>query len=219
MTDAAARGPNNGQRSRAPRQVPGHAKGETGRRTGRRGAEHHNLTSGQRTPPLLRRATRKDAGAIKALVSDAYAIYLSRIGRWPEPATADYRRVVTTAETWVAVEAATIIGVLAFRPTAAVVLIENVAVAPSHQGRGIGSALLRLAERRARESGASVLELYTNEAMTENLTLYRRLGYTEVGRRTEHGFRRVYLQLALSAPTIGQREASHRGAPRGTNRS
>jgi ribosomal protein S18 acetylase RimI-like enzyme len=191
MTDA--------RRRLAPRLDSGHAKGERRKSTGRRSAEHQAVTGSQRTAPLFRRATGRDAAAIKVLVSDAYEIYLPRIGRWPEPATADYGRVVTTAETWVAVEAATIVGVLVLRPAAAAVLIENVAVAPSHQGRGIGSALVRLAEMRARESGAAKLELYTNEAMTENLTFYRRLGYVEVERRAEHGFRRVYLQLALGA--------------------
>ena len=37
----------------------------------------------------------------------------------------------------------------------------------------------------------------TNEKMTENLTLYPRLGYCEVARRTEDGFNRVYFQKTL----------------------
>lgn len=35
------------------------------------------------------------------------------------------------------------------------------------------------------------LHLYTNEKMTENLSIYPKLGYVEVGRRTENGFNRV----------------------------
>lgn len=48
------------------------------------------------------------------------------------------------------------------------------------------------AERQAREHNLATLRLYTNAAMTENLTLYPHFGYTEVDRRTEDGFDRVY---------------------------
>jgi hypothetical protein len=36
--------------------------------------------------------------------------------------------------------------------------------------------------------------LYTNEKMTDNLSIYRKLGYVEVARRTENGFNRVYFE-------------------------
>ena len=41
------------------------------------------------------------------------------------------------------------------------------------------------------------VRLYTNEAMTENLTFYPRHGYRETGRAVEHGFRRVYFSKAI----------------------
>jgi len=33
--------------------------------------------------------------------------------------------------------------------------------------------------------------------MTENQALYARLGYLELGRRTQHGFARVFMRKAL----------------------
>jgi hypothetical protein len=41
--------------------------------------------------------------------------------------------------------------------------------------------------------------LYTNEAMVENLRLYRRLGFVETDRRVEDGYRRVFFRKSLDA--------------------
>jgi ribosomal protein S18 acetylase RimI-like enzyme len=56
-------------------------------------------------------------------------------------------------------------------------LIENVAVLPQHQGRGLGRRLLALAEDLARDHGHAEIRLYTNKLFVENIALYRRLGY------------------------------------------
>jgi GNAT superfamily N-acetyltransferase len=84
------------------------------------------------------------------------------------------------------------IGVLVLIPRDDHLLVENVAVDPDHQGRGVGRALLGHAERTAAHLGLPELRLYTNAAMTENLKLYPRLGYREVVRKTENGFERVF---------------------------
>ena len=56
-------------------------------------------------------------------------------------------------------------------------LIENVAVAPAFQGRGVGRRLMAHAEQLAAEQGHAELRLYTNARFEENVALYRRLGY------------------------------------------
>jgi len=76
-------------------------------------------------------------------------------------------------------------------------LLENVAVHPARQGRGIGRALLDHAETRARELGLSRVRLYTHETMTENLALYRARGYRETARAVEDVYRRVHLAKPL----------------------
>jgi ribosomal protein S18 acetylase RimI-like enzyme len=77
-------------------------------------------------------------------------------------------------------------------------LLENVAVLPTAQGRGIGSRLLALAEDQARGLRLCEIRLYTNEAMTENLAYYTRRGYAETHRAEQDGFRRVFFRKQLA---------------------
>jgi ribosomal protein S18 acetylase RimI-like enzyme len=76
-------------------------------------------------------------------------------------------------------------------------LLDNVAVAPDAQGSGLGRRMLEFAERVAAERGYGAIKLYTNEAMTENIALYRRIGYAETHRIEEKGLRRVYMRKPL----------------------
>jgi ribosomal protein S18 acetylase RimI-like enzyme len=147
----------------------------------------------------IRLAGNTDVPAIRAVVEAAYSIYTPRIGRPPAPMAADYTALVDGGEVWVGVCEGTVVGLLVIRPGVDDLELENVAVAPSHQGRGYGRALIAFAERRAATLGLSGVALYTNEAMVENLGLYPRLGFIETGRRVEDGFRRVYFRKALDA--------------------
>ena len=56
-------------------------------------------------------------------------------------------------------------------------LIENVAVAPEFQGRGLGRKLMAHAEQIAASSGFGETRLYTNKLFADNIALYRKLGY------------------------------------------
>jgi ribosomal protein S18 acetylase RimI-like enzyme len=55
--------------------------------------------------------------------------------------------------------------------------IRMLGVAPGHQGRGIGGALMREAERRARAAGKTEITLHTTEPMTIARAMYAGLGY------------------------------------------
>ena len=136
-------------------------------------------------PVLIRRADAADAVAITALVADAYGKYIARIGRLPKPMTADQHAAVRDHEVWVAVDAAddTLAGVLELIVSPDSFFIENVAVAPTHQGVGLGRQLLDLAESEARRRGYDAIGLETNEQFVENLAIYARRGYLETGRR------------------------------------
>jgi GNAT superfamily N-acetyltransferase len=68
----------------------------------------------------------------------------------PRPMTADYAAHVRDDEVWVADDEGEIQGFLVLVPRGDHLLLDNVAVDPSAQGRGIGAALLALAEERAR---------------------------------------------------------------------
>jgi len=131
-------------------------------------------------------------------VRDAYAMYVPRIGREPAPVTVDHAGLVAAGRTSVVEADGEIAGVIVLIPGGDHLLVENVAVAPNAQGRGLGRELMAFAERRAAELGMAELRLYTNQLMTENLALYPALGYTETGRRVEDGFARVYFSKRIS---------------------
>ena len=146
---------------------------------------------------MIRPAVAGDVPAIEALVRDAYAMYVPRIGREPAPVTADHARLVAAGRTSVIEADGEVAGVIVLIPGGDHLLVENVAVAPKAQGRGLGRELMAFAERRAAQLGMAELRLYTNQLMTENLALYPALGYTETGRRVEDGFARVYFSKRI----------------------
>lgn len=146
----------------------------------------------------LRAAGSADVPAVARITRQAYAVYVERIGREPAPAAADHAALVAAGDVTVATVGDTVVGVLVTRPRGASLLLESVAVDPAHQGLGIGRALVAHAETLAAGAGLEAVELYTNQAMTENLRLYPRLGYVETGRHSEDGYRRVYFRKALA---------------------
>ena len=77
--------------------------------------------------------------------------------------------------------------------------VENIAVRPERQGRGLGRHLLSFADDEARRRGYGAAILDTNVHMTENVERYPKLGYVEVGRGHEHGFDRVFFRKELGA--------------------
>jgi ribosomal protein S18 acetylase RimI-like enzyme len=145
----------------------------------------------------IRRATPADVPALYVVVHEAYLLYVPRIGRMPAPMTADYSAAVQSGQAWVAEVDGQVLGLLVLVVCQGYLLIENIAVLPSAQRRGIGARLLTLAEDEARANGLGEIRLYTNEGMTENLAYYPRHGYRETRRAEEHGFRRVFFSKVL----------------------
>ncbi|SPJ22858.1 GNAT family N-acetyltransferase [Palleronia abyssalis] len=90
-----------------------------------------------------------------------------------------------------------VLGVAIFYPLDGAMYLETVAVHPHASGRGLGRTLIAHCEARAQADGLTGVTLYTNAAMTSNLALYPRLGYREVGRRTESGFDRVFFEKRM----------------------
>ena len=146
----------------------------------------------------FRRAGPSDAPAVAALVDAAYRPYVERIGITPGPMTDDYQQVIRDYRVTVAEQGAAIAGVIVLSITEEGFLIDNVAVHPTHRGRGLGRALLDLAEAEARRGGFDSVYLYTHEKMTENLALYSKIGYAEYDRRPRDGFSLVYLRKHLA---------------------
>ncbi|MHC8609855.1 GNAT family N-acetyltransferase (plasmid) [Paenarthrobacter ureafaciens] len=115
--------------------------------------------------------------------------------------TFDYAAIAASGDALLAWSDDQLVGMLITRVEDAALHIHNLAVSPDVQGLGLGSALLIEAEQLARRAGRDELCLYTNEAMLENLTFYRRRGYQETHRDIEDGFRRVYFIKRLEPAT------------------
>lgn len=145
----------------------------------------------------IRPARVEDAAEITECVAAAYKIYIGRLGKPPGPMLVDYTKVIHQHRVFVLKEAERIIGILVLIIQNQSFLVDNVAVHPDHQGRGFGRRSLALAEEEARRLGFTAITLYTNARMTENIELYKKLGYTEVERKTEQGYDRVYMQKLL----------------------
>jgi GNAT superfamily N-acetyltransferase len=56
-------------------------------------------------------------------------------------------------------------------------LIENLAVAPAHQGKGHGHRLMAHVEALAHTLGFTEVRLYTNKLFAENIAFYGKVGY------------------------------------------
>lgn len=125
----------------------------------------------------VRRATTADAEVVRELTRAAYAKWVPLLGREPRPMTADCNAAVRDHLVDLLRVDGADVALIEMAPTAHHLLIVNVAVAPVHQGRGYGRAMMAHAEEVARSLGLGEVRLYTNALFTENLQLYSRLGY------------------------------------------
>ena len=147
--------------------------------------------------PLIRRATADDAARIGAIARAAYIKYMPRIGREPAPMSADFAAEITADRVVVIETDGAIDGYMIAWSKMDVYFIDNIAVDPARQGEGLGRQLMDYAVREAKHHRLSAIQLYTNAAMTENLSMYTHMGFVETHRATEKGFHRVYMRWTL----------------------
>ncbi|MDQ2804696.1 MAG: GNAT family N-acetyltransferase [Pseudomonadota bacterium] len=147
---------------------------------------------------MIRPAQAEDADAVRQLVHDAYGHYVARLGKPPGPMLDNYARRIAEGEAWVLQDGEALIGVLVLENAeGGALLLDNIAVIRSAQGKGHGRLLVAFAEAEARRRGHAEVRLYTNVLMTENLALYSRRGFRETGRISEKGYERVYMAKKL----------------------
>ena len=135
---------------------------------------------------VLRQGMATDAPAIRDLTRAAYAKWVPVIGREPKPMTADYAEAVGQHRFDLLYVEGRLAALIETIPKADHLLIENVAVSPPLQGRGLGRKLMAHAEKVAASLGFSEIKLYTNKLFTENIRLYAKLGY-RVDREEQFG--------------------------------
>jgi ribosomal protein S18 acetylase RimI-like enzyme len=147
---------------------------------------------------MIRRAAPADADAMRRVVDAAYGHYIARIGKPPGPMLDDYARRIADRQAWVLEDDGRIVGILVLEQGPHGLLLDNVAVVPGSQGRGFGWTLIEFAEAEARRRGFDEIQLYTHALMSENIALYRRIGFVETHRAREKGYDRVYMTKGLT---------------------
>lgn len=138
------------------------------------------------TTPIFRHAARPDIPSVIALLTDDMlgrdreitdpAAYLVAFDAMQAEA-ANHLIVGTIDAEIVACYQITFISGLSLS-AARRAQIEGVRVSAAHRGRGIGAALIRDAETRARAAGCGLLQFTTNRARRDAHRFYDRLGFT-----------------------------------------
>jgi len=148
---------------------------------------------------MIRLGEADDADAIRELTRAAYAKWVPIIGREPKPMFADYARALTRHRFDCVEINGELAAVIETVMEGDCLLIENIAVSPPHQGRGLGRRLMSHAETLAISLGIGRLRLYTNKLFAENIEFYRGLGYGVDREEVMNGGVATHMSKTLSA--------------------
>jgi GNAT superfamily N-acetyltransferase len=154
-----------------------------------------------------------DLAAITGFLHEAYAPLAAAGMRFvaSHQDVATTRRRIAKGETFVASAGELIVGIITLSDAKAthgspfydrpdVADFGQFAVRPAYQRRGIGSRLMAVVERRAREKGVRELALNTSEHATHLISMYTRMGYrfVEHVQWSEVNYRSVVMSKALT---------------------
>jgi ribosomal protein S18 acetylase RimI-like enzyme len=146
----------------------------------------------------IRTATSADTEAVEQCAFETYSRYNERFGTEPAPHLVQLASAIDCGNVAVLTLGGTLIGYIVYYPGADHMHLENVGVLPRFNGRGYGRRLIEHVEQAAIRNGLAAVELYTNEKMVENIAMYPKLGYTEVDRRIDQGYSRVFFRKTLN---------------------
>ena len=153
-----------------------------------------NLAPNRVEDLVVETAKAEDVPTIKPMIDAAYSKYIERLGKLPAAMTADYDKLVETQSLYVLRVSGNVVGSILLSRDDDSIKVNNLVVDPSAQGRGYSRVLMDHAEDMARAQSLAAITLFTNEKMHENITLYRKIGFTETSRKTEDGFNRVFFR-------------------------
>lgn len=139
-------------------------------------------------PPGLREVRDSDSAGLIALIGGCWAAYPGCVmdidgeEPWLRAPAAGYAR--KRGRMWVAPGSApgALDGCVGYVPGPAVAELKNLYVAAAARRRGLGSVLVGLVERAARDAGFARVELWSDTRFVEAHRLYTRLGYAATGR-------------------------------------
>ncbi len=99
---------------------------------------------------MIRQAVADDELAVRSCAEQAYAHYVSVIGRKPAPMLADFRAQIAAGHVHLATgEQDELHGFIVFFPEDQHMFLENVAVSEAGRGKGIGKSLVQFCEAQA----------------------------------------------------------------------
>lgn len=126
---------------------------------------------------LLRQARSDEGPQLAAIAAEAYGKYAGQLAEPPAPLLLDYDEVARAGRTYVAEDAAGLLGMVTVEPGDPHLVLRNLAVRPSDQGRGIGRRLVALVEDLARTAQQRGVRLWTRTEMSETIAFYKSLDY------------------------------------------
>lgn len=150
------------------------------------------------SPGTYRIAGPEDVAAIRELVRAAYQRWVPVIGREPLPMVANYHEAVRNHSINLVEAEGTIVALIETMVRDDHLWIENVAVHPEKQGKGIGRNLLSHAEILAQQAGRNEVRLLTNGAFEVNIRLYLSVGYRITETQDFRGGTAVYMAKTLA---------------------
>lgn len=145
----------------------------------------------------LRRMTAEDVPVVHALERRLFPA-----DAWPqEMFSAELAQPVCWY--WVAEQDGELVGYAGLMCIRPVGDVQTIAVLPEHEGRGIGSGLLRTLHGKAAELGATEVLLEVRADNPRAQQLYRRFGYEQIHTRPRYyrdGADALIMRLDLAAP-------------------
>ena len=144
---------------------------------------------------LFRIAKLEDHKIIITIAFKAYEKYVERMGKEPAPMRPSIQKedVVFVCEDNKQVIAFAILVKINDQ-----IILDSIAVDPSHQNKGIGNSFIKFIEQYLMEQKVNKYQLYTNEKMFENIDWYQKIGFKIFKKVTEKGFNRIYFEKQLS---------------------
>ena len=139
---------------------------------------------------------------IYLLMQDAFTPYVQKLdGRSISGPYPWLKAAIQNGDVYVVLEQAKIIGFVTSKYENRHFYIDQIGIAPTQQGKGIGSWLLNNIENIARQKQATFMKLNTAEMMENLVRLYRRHGFVEISKSLPmHGedeHMRVHMEKCL----------------------
>lgn len=143
----------------------------------------------------IRMANPDDSEGLEICMHRAYSIYAERMGKQTlPPLETNYADEIDNYPTWVAESNEKIVGGLIMCFKDGLATLSNIAVDSDFQGHGLGRGLMTFAESEAERRGFIKLSLATHMLLTENLAVYKHLGWKETNRKNM----RIYFEKDIS---------------------